>query len=285
MDDPEDIAVDIPGHIPGHTAGGMPVDDSARRQAAEQVYERLFGARDAGAPDRDPELGEILRRLIFGDVFATGELDDRTRELVTVTCLATLQTLPQLRAHAGAALNVGVRPVELREAVYQLAPFIGFPRTLNAVGVLDEVLAERGIGLPLPPQAGVTDETRHERGLEIQTALYGTEIRDALGALPAPFDTAIPDFLTDATFGDFWSRDGLDPALRELLALVALTALGLAPQLTPHVRGAIRAGNSVETVLAALVQAFPYIGFPATLNAVRVVLAQLDEHPGDAGTR
>lgn len=78
-----------------------------RQAGADQVFERLFGPRDMTAPDHDPEFGEILRRIIFGDVFATGALYDRTRELVTVTCLATLQALPQLRAHAhGACLDI-----------------------------------------------------------------------------------------------------------------------------------------------------------------------------------
>ncbi|MDF2746137.1 MAG: putative decarboxylase [Propionibacteriaceae bacterium] len=40
-----------------------------------------------------------------------GVLDDRTRELITVTVLACLQTLPQLKAHTAAALNVGVQPI------------------------------------------------------------------------------------------------------------------------------------------------------------------------------
>ena len=110
-----------------------------REARAEETYARLFGPRDPSAQDNDPEFGRILRTFIFGDVFATGDLDDTTRELITVTVLATLNTLAQLKAHTRAALNVGVTPVELREAIYQLAPFIGFPRTLNAVTALNEV--------------------------------------------------------------------------------------------------------------------------------------------------
>ncbi|HEX2462525.1 MAG TPA: carboxymuconolactone decarboxylase family protein, partial [Vicinamibacterales bacterium] len=112
---------------------------SERQAHAEATYQRLFGPRDRSAPDNDPELMEILRRFIFGDVFDTGVLDDRTRELITVTLLVCLQTSPQLKSHTAAALNVGVEPIQIREAVYQLAPFIGFPRTLNAVATINEV--------------------------------------------------------------------------------------------------------------------------------------------------
>ena len=56
-------------------------DESDRQGHAEATYERLFGPRDGAAPDNDPELMRILRGFIFGDVFDTGVLDDRTREL------------------------------------------------------------------------------------------------------------------------------------------------------------------------------------------------------------
>src|SRR6478672_4618693 len=119
------------------------MDPSVREPHAEATYERLFGPRDADAPDDDPELGSILRRFIFGDVFETGVLSDQIRELITVTVLACLQTLPQLTSHTAAALNVGVQPVQIREAVYQLAPFIGFPCTLNAVATINDVFRAR----------------------------------------------------------------------------------------------------------------------------------------------
>ncbi len=61
----------------------------------------------------DPELMTILQRFIFGEVFYIGDLSDTTRELLTITALATNQTLPQLKAHTNAALNIGVKPIEI----------------------------------------------------------------------------------------------------------------------------------------------------------------------------
>ena len=81
---------------------------SDRQADAEAMYQRLFGPRVTQRADDDPELMEILRRFIFGDVFDTGVLDDHFRELIAVTVLACLQTLPQMRSHTAAALNVGV---------------------------------------------------------------------------------------------------------------------------------------------------------------------------------
>ena len=245
---------------------------SERQEHAEATYERLFGPRDTGAPDNDPELMRILRGFIFGDVFDTGVLDDQTRELITVTVLACLQTLPQLTSHTGAALNVGVEPVAIREAIYQLAPFIGFPLTLNAVATINEVFKARGIPLPLPEQGTVTDPERYTKGLAVQAPLYGNEIKDNLADLPDPFNTALPRFLTEFCFGDFYTRDGLTVAQRELLVLCALATIGdTAAQLGPHGRACLQTGNTMTEVVAALVHCFPYIGFPRAVAAIRGV--------------
>ena len=248
------------------------IDISERQAHAEATYERLFGPRDVTAPDDDPELMGVLRGFIFGDIFDTGALDDQARELITVTVLACQQALPQLTSHTGAALNVGVGPVAIREAVYQLAPFIGFPRTLNAVATINEVFRASGIPLPLPEQGTVTDQDRYEKGLAVQEPLYGNEIKDNLADLPEPFNTALPRFLTEFCFGDFYTRDGLALAQRELLVLCALATIGdTAAQLGPHGRACLQTGNTKAEVVGALVHCFPYIGFPRAVAAIRAV--------------
>jgi 4-carboxymuconolactone decarboxylase len=245
---------------------------SGRQAHADATYERLFGPRDDSAPDNDPELMEILRRFIFGDVFGTGVLDDQTRELITVTVLACMQALPQLKSHTAAALNVGVQPIEIREAIYQLAPFIGFPRTLNAVATINEVFRDQGIELPLPNQGTVLDADRYSKGLAEQAPLYGDEIKDDLADLLKPFNEVLPRFLTEFCFGDFYTRNGLTLVQRELLVLCALATIGdTSAQLGPHGRACIQVGNSKDAVVAALVHCFPYIGFPRAVAAIRAV--------------
>jgi 4-carboxymuconolactone decarboxylase len=253
---------------------GTPAHAPADRVAlGDAKYEELFGAPPDTAAGPDPELMAILRALIFGEVFHLGALDDRTRELITVVVLTTNQTLPQLRAHTAAALHVGVTPVEIREAVYQCAPFLGFPKTLNAVAVIDDVFRERGIELPLPDQGTVTERERFGRGRAVQQPLYGDEIQEHLSAVPEPYRDAIPRLLTEFCFGDFYTREGLDLDVRELLVLCVLAALGGADaQVRAHAAGNRRAGNTLETQLAAMVHCLPYIGFPRTLNAVHAIL-------------
>ncbi len=242
-----------------------------RLELSNEKYKELFGSYPTPEKELDPELMLILRKSIFGDVFHSGILDNKTREMITVTALATMQTLPQLKSHSRAALGNGVSPIELRELIYQLAPFIGFPRTLNAVATVNEVFKERGIELPLEKQGTTSDEDRHEKGFEIQNPIYGDEIKEKFKNLPAGFNEFVPDFLTDFAFGDFYTRNGLDIKTRELMVLVALTALGAENQIKAHVKGNLKIGNSKEVLVAAIVQTIPYIGFPNALNTLKII--------------
>lgn len=250
-----------------------------RIERCAEKFGILFGAAPAGDEGTDPEFMKILQRFIFGQVCYTGDLSDEDRELVTVVVLAVNQTLPQLKAHVGAALNAGCTPIEIREAIYQCAPFIGFPKTLNAIGTMNEAFTAAGIALPLPAQGTVGEAERYDAGLAVQAPLYGSEIADRYSDLPPVYAEAIPRYLTEFAFGDFATRNGLDTARRELLNLVVLAALGDAElQVKAHVTGAEKAGNSRERILAALLHAMPYMGMPRffnALNAARAVWAEV----------
>lgn len=246
-------------------------EEMHRIELCKKTYNELFGGEALTGQGSDPELMDILQKFIFGEVFYTGGLNAKTREMITVVTLTTEQTLPQLRSHSNAALNVGVTPVELREAVYQCAPFIGFPKTLNAVNVINEVFKERGISLPLEKQGIVEENERYAKGREIQFPLYGDEIKEAMEPLPEGMDEAVPRFLTEMCFGDFYTRGGLDIKTRELLMLCVLTSLGADKQIALHAKGNIRAGNSKETLYAAMIQCLPYVGFPLALNAINII--------------
>lgn len=248
-----------------------PTLDTNRVERAQKKYEVLFG-QPITLSKTDPELMTILQRFIFGDVFYIGNLDDKTRELITITALTTNQTLPQLTAHTNAALNIGVTPIQIREVVYQCAPFIGFPKVLNALEVINTVFKGRGIKLPLANKSTVQESERFERGREKQAPLYGEGMKQAMKTLPGEFADAIPRLLTESGFGDFYTREGLDLKTRELIIYCSLATLGgTERQMASHAVGNLKVGNSKETLLAAMVQLYPYIGFPRISNAINLI--------------
>lgn len=262
------IALLLAGILSAKAQTGNKMD---RIETCKQNYTALFGGEALTGQGTDPEMMDILQKFIFGEVFQTGNLTLQQREMITCITLATMQTLPQLKAHAGAALNVGVKPEELREVIYLTAPFIGFPKMLNAIATVNEVFKERGINLPLEPQGTVTEANRHETGKAIQDKLYPGGISSVMEGIPGNMGKNVEQFLTDYFFGEIYSRGALDLKTRELLGYCVLTALEAESQLQSHYHGNINVGNTPETLTAAVIQCLPYIGFPAAIKALRII--------------
>lgn len=65
-----------------------------RQEIADKNLEILFNitTKNNNGPDKD--FMDILQKYIFGEVFTIGDLDMKTRELLTVTSLTVMQTLP-----------------------------------------------------------------------------------------------------------------------------------------------------------------------------------------------
>jgi 4-carboxymuconolactone decarboxylase len=264
------LLLQVRAQVPNNQSNQNP-GDTSRIERAEKKYQELFGA-PAVMNASDPELMNILQRFIFGEVFYIGNLDDKTRELITITALTTNQTLPQLKVHTNAALNIGVSPIEIREVVYQCAPFIGYPKVLNALDTINSVFKSRGIKLPLENKGTVQENERFEKGKEKQFPLYGDGMRQNMKDLPGEFAAFIPTMLTETCFGDFYTRSGLDIKTRELIIYCALATLGgTERQMASHAVGNLKVGNSKETLISAMVQCYPYIGFPRISNAISVI--------------
>ena len=242
-----------------------------RIDTAKENYRVLFGGEALTGQGNDPEMMDILQKLIFGEVFQTGNLNIRTREMITCITLTAMQTLPQLKAHIGASLNVGVTPIEVRELIYMCAPFIGFPKTLNALSVANEVFTERDISLPLDVQGTVNEDNRAQKGADIQQPLYGDAICNALSELPDNLGDEVARYLTEYCFGDIYTREGFDLKTKELLLYALLTTIEADSQLRSHTVSNLKLGNDKATLTAVIIQTIPYIGFPPAMKALRII--------------
>lgn len=242
-----------------------------RLEKSKEKFKQLFGEGVPGTYATDPDFQDILSHFIFGEVFYQGNLDDKQRELITLGVLATNQTLPQLKAHVSAALNVGLTPVEIKEAVYQCAPYIGFPKTLNAINEVNEVFKAKNIALPVESQTMVDEDNRFQKGLATQVEIFGGVIKKMQESAPSN-QKHMQEYLSAFCFGDFYTRGGLDLKTRELLTLCIISALGGAEdQVKAHVQGNINVGNNKEILITAITHCLPYVGFPRTLNTLACI--------------
>lgn len=242
-----------------------------RVELSNKKFEEIFGKHTGPMAETDPDMQEMLDRFIFGEVFYQGDLPDKLRELITLVVLTTNQTLEQLKAHVFGALNVGATPVEIKEAVYQCVPYLGFPKTLNAIQAVNEVFTALDIKLPVESQKTVTEETRFDEGLKVQKSIFG-EVIDKMHASAPDNQKHMQNYLSAFCFGDIYTRGCLDLKVRELLTLCILSALGGRDnQVKSHVNGNLAVGNDKNTLIAAVTQAMPYMGFPRTLNALSCI--------------
>ncbi|MFD0051986.1 carboxymuconolactone decarboxylase family protein [Actinomycetes bacterium NPDC127524] len=249
-----------------------------RVEKSKEKYKQLFGNGVPAAYATDPDFQDILSRFIFGEVFYQGNLDDKQRELITLVVLTTNQTLPQLKAHVVAAINIGLTPVEIKEAVYQCAPYIGFPKTLNAINEVNDAFKAKNIALPIESQKTIDEDNRFQNGLSVQVEIFGDVIKKMQVSAPEN-QKHIQEYLSAFCFGDFYTRGGLDLKTRELLTLCIISTLGgCESQVKSHVLGNKNVGTDKETLITALTHCLPYIGFPRTLNALACVNEVIPEN-------
>ncbi len=236
---------------------------------AQNRYDELFKKEISSLKETDPDLYEIVKNFIYGDVAQLGDLTLKQRELITLVVLTVNQQPEILEKHVNAALNIGLTPVEIKEAIYQTAPYAGIPKAVIAAEAANKVFKERNIKLPVESQSTTDESSRYDKGLGTQVKLFGERITNMRAASPKGQEH-ICDYLAGYCFGDFYTRNGLDLKTRELLTLCMLAALGdTESQIKGHIQGNLNIGNDKDTMLAAITQCLPYIGFPRTLNAIK----------------
>ncbi len=142
-------------------------------------------------------------------------------------------------------LRTGLTANQIKEALSQLYAYMGFPRSLNALGTLQKVLKEfddNGEPYELGPESSPLPAG-------YDALKQGTEVQTRLSGQPFNYDFCPAEdyYLKAHLFGDIFARDVLTHADRELVTVSALSGLeGVMPQLQAHVRGALNMGVTEE---------------------------------------
>lgn len=237
------------------------LSDKARENMAAWQFENVISAAD-------PELAEMFGNFAFDETQQYGNLDMRTRIMVTMASAIASQSTVLYRTLVGAALDNGITPIEIREILYQAVPYVGMGKVGDFVGVMNGEFTAHGIVLPLECQAVASPDDRMEKGLALQTSIFGDNIRQMYETSPAD-QLHIQKALSGNCFGDYQTRTGLDVRTRELLTFSMLVSLGgCEPQVKGHIQGNLNVGNDKAMMLAVVTQLLPYIGYPRTLNAI-----------------
>lgn len=95
--------------------------------------------------DLDPLLYDYIVSFAFGDIYSRDSLSQQEQTMVTISSLAALGTERQLKLHINVGFNVGLTREKIVGTLIHLLPYVGFPRVLNALTLVKEVMAERGM--------------------------------------------------------------------------------------------------------------------------------------------
>ena len=99
--------------------------------------ESMRGFAESG-PEESRHINKWLTDNCFGDYYTRKGLDYKQREMITFCFLAAQGGCePQLTSHAMNNMMVGNDKAFLIKIVSQCLPFIGYPRSLNALNCVN----------------------------------------------------------------------------------------------------------------------------------------------------
>lgn len=262
---------------------GIGGSQEERRTRGLDVLRTLRGGgkeREAAASleTENGALGSFIMDHALAKVWARPGLSRRDRSLIVVAVLGALGQPNQLRAHVNGALNHGLSPEEVREIATHVAGYAGFPRGLEAMKVVNEVIAERlgDQAPPIMPAEAKDDARRRADGAKVFAKLTGRDANvdpDEMCAVMEQQLGALGTAAIEFAFGDIWARPQLPLRDRSLLIVAVLTALGRSEELAFHVPGAFRNGLSFAELEEVMLMMTVYAGFPFGVGGMRALKA------------
>jgi 4-carboxymuconolactone decarboxylase len=108
----------------------------------------MMGASGSGIIEQLQQLHPDIANLVitgYSDIYARPGLEKKQRAIVTLTSLTTQGSYEQLHAHTYTALHVGLTPNEILEIIIQCTAYVGFPRALSALRVVQQVMKDKGL--------------------------------------------------------------------------------------------------------------------------------------------
>lgn len=230
---------------------------------------------------KSSDLARNIVELVFGDIYAGQGLLPSQKKIAVIAALTSLgKASPQLRVHLNAALNTGNTIAQVQEVILQMSVYSGFPSSINAMNLLDEVIDERrskGINDPIGDQPKVSNVNRAVRG---KTLISSMDPKIA-EQLTKQFEGLSPDLVSyvfEYAYGDILYRDNLELKERQIATIASLTALGNTnSQLKFHINAGLNIGLTYENIEEIMLLMTAYAGFPAAINGINTLFEVIEQ--------
>jgi 4-carboxymuconolactone decarboxylase len=110
----------------------------------KSIFGEMLDKMYRESPADQIHIQNFLSANCFGDYYTRTGLDLKTRELLTFSIILSLGGCElQLKGHVTGNLNIGNGKEVLLGTVTQLLPYVGYPRTLNAIRCINEIAPEQ----------------------------------------------------------------------------------------------------------------------------------------------
>ncbi|CCX33412.1 Similar to 4-carboxymuconolactone decarboxylase; acc. no. P20370 [Pyronema omphalodes CBS 100304] len=140
---------------------------------------------------------------------------------------------------------------------------------------------------PTAEELAAAHATIYAAGIAMRRAVVGPAHVERSLANASEFSMPIQDLVTEACWGQIWTRPGLDRKIRSFINMAMLCALNRSPELALHVRGAVANGATEDEIREVLLQVAVYCGMPAGLEGTKVadrVLGEIRKENGQKET-
>jgi 4-carboxymuconolactone decarboxylase len=218
-----------------------------------------------------PALEAYTRNALFGDLWKRPGLSRRDRCLVTLAAMVARNQTADMALYLDLALEEGVKPQEISEAITHLAFYSGWGNAMAAVKEAEPVFVRRRIPTAqLPPAVGprlVVDEATEAKRAAITERSIGPEFPGLL------------HFTNDLLFQDLWLRPALAPRDRSLITISSLVASGQLGPFANHLNRAMDFGLTETQATEAITHLAFYAGWPYAVSAVPIAKDVFSKRP------
>lgn len=216
-----------------------------------------------------PAMRKYTTRVMFDEVWNRPGLTTRDKSLVTLAAVISKGQAVEIPFHMRRALDNGVTPAEISEAIVHLGFYSGWANATLSAGIAHEIFAQRGIAQSDVPPADV-------ELLPLDMEAEGARerrVQESFGEV-AP---GVVEYTRDVLFRDLWLRSGLAPRDRSLVTVVSLISNGQTAQVPTHLNRAMDNGLTSKEASEVLTQLAFYAGWPNVFSALPVVKKVLEE--------
>jgi len=119
-----------------------------------------------------------------------------------------------------------------------------------------------------------------KRGMDVRRRILGPKFSDEEYAATTDFNRPLQELVTRYAFGEVWDRPGLPLKTRIMITMAMLVALNRPNQVKMQVRMGLKHGLTHEEIREVLLQAAPYCGLPAAVEATRLAMEVFEEPEG-----